>query len=101
MRVGGQRWKGGNEERLSNLGLFSLGKRRRRGNVVNVSKYLIGGGSQMDEARLFSVLRSIRTRSNDLKLEHRKFRANVQKNFFTVRVKESLRSILKQLNLLY
>ena len=53
----------------------------------------------MDEARLFSVLRSIRTRSNDLKLEHRKFRANVQKNFFTVRVKESLRSILKQLNL--
>ena len=39
-------------------------------------------------ARLFSVLHSNRTRSNDLKLEHRQFRTNVSKNFFTVRVTE-------------
>jgi len=40
----------------------------------------------MDEGRLFSVVCSERTRSNGLKLELRKFRTNIWKNFFTVRV---------------
>ena len=75
------------EERLSNLGLFSLGKRRLRGDLINVYKYLKGGGRQMDEARLFLVMCSSRT-SNGLKLEHRKFHTNMQKNFFMVRVME-------------
>jgi len=35
----------------------------------------------MDEAGLFSVVHSDRTRSNGLKREHRKFSAKVQ-NFF-------------------
>jgi len=39
----------------------------------------------MDEARLFLVVYSNRTRSNGQKLEHRKFHTNIQKNF-TVRV---------------
>ncbi len=76
------------EERLSNLGLFSLGKRRLGMVLINVYKYLKGGGRQMDEARLFSVVCSDRTRSNDLKLEHRKFHTNMWKNFFMVRVTE-------------
>ena len=42
----------------------------------------------MDEARLFSVACCNRTRSNGLKLEHRKFFTNTQKNFFMVRVTE-------------
>ena len=76
------------EERLSNLGLFSLRKRRLRGDLINNYKYLKGDGWQMDEARLFSVVFSYRTRSSGLKPEHRKFHTNMRKNFFTVRVKE-------------
>ena len=76
------------EERLSNLCLFSLGKRRQRGDLVNVYKYLKGGGRQMDEARLFSVVHSDRTRNNGLKLEHRRFCTNTWENFFMVRVTE-------------
>jgi len=42
----------------------------------------------MDEASIFSVVHSSRTRSNGLKLENRKFLTNMQKNFSTVRMME-------------
>ena len=77
------------KERLSNPGLFSLGKRKMRGNLINVCKYLKGSERQMDDSKLFFVVCSDRTRSNDLKLEHRKFqKKNMWKNFFTERVTE-------------
>ena len=56
------------EERLRNLCLFSLGKRRLKVHLINFYKYLKGGRRQMDEARLLVVHRN-RTRSNGLKLE--------------------------------
>jgi len=65
------------EERPSNLSLFSLQKRRPRGGLINVYKYLKGGGRQMDEARIFSVVCSHRTRSNGLNLVLRRFHTNM------------------------
>ena len=73
------------EERLSDMCLFRLLKRRLRGDLINVYKYL-RFGRQRNEARLFSVLWGNRTRGNGQKLEHRKFHTNVHKNVFAVRV---------------
>ena len=76
-----------NEERHSDLGLFSMGERLPRGDLINAYKYL-KGRSQVDDAGLFSVMCSNRTRGSGHKLEHRKFYLNLRKNFFTLRVTE-------------
>jgi len=75
------------EERLKELGLFSLEK-AARGHY----KYL-KGVCQQGGAELFSVVPSNRTRGNGNKLKHRKFRLNMRKNFFTLRQTEPWNSL--------
>jgi len=70
------------EDRLRDLGLFSLEKRRHQGDLLAAFQYLKRAYRKDDFTRMCSH----RTRGNGCKLKEGRFRLAIRKKFFTMRV---------------
>lgn len=70
------------EERLSELNLFSLEKRRLRGQLIECFK-ILNGFTNVDPTTLFEIDDTTRTRNNGAKLKCRQVHSDLTKFFFT------------------
>ncbi|XP_053315740.1 uncharacterized protein LOC128483538 [Spea bombifrons] len=72
------------EERLKKLKLYTLEKRRLRGDMITLYKYMQGQYKELF-SDLFINRNIQRTRGHPLRLEERRFHRRQRKGFFTVR----------------
>ena len=73
------------EERLTELGLFSLEKRRLQGDLIAAFQYL-KEAYRKDGEGLSRTACSDEGRDNDFKLKEGRFRLDIRNKFFTMRV---------------
>jgi len=73
------------EDRLRQLGLFSLERRRMRGDLIEVYK-MLRGIDRVDSQRLFPRVEMAATRGHRFKVLGGRYRGNVRGKFFTQRV---------------
>ncbi len=70
------------EERLAYLNLFSLEKRRLRGQLIECFK-ILNGFTNVDASKLFMMDDTTRTRNNGAKLKCKQVHSDCTKFFFT------------------
>ena len=73
------------EQRLKFTGLTSLVERRIRGDMIEVFK-IIKGFDKINSESFFDIRTSSRTRGHKLKIEKKRSRLEIRKNFFSQRI---------------
>ena len=73
------------EERLEKLGLFSLERRRLRGNLIKVYK-VMRGMDRVDSQKLLPRVEESITKGHRFKVQGARFKGDIRGKFFTQRV---------------